>query len=234
MTSTGTAAETAGTMPAAGGTYPEETGEALPHGIGEALAGPAGLLRELHGRLAENAAAGGLLDVAYRVIESPVGRLLLAVTERGLLRIAYEFEDHDHVLEDLAERVSPRLLHAPRRVDPAARELDEYFSGHRMAFDLPLDRALSGGYRLEVQQYLASIPYGRTLSYGEVAEATGRPRAVRAVGSACAKNPLPVVVPCHRVLHRDGTTGGYLGGIAAKEWLLHHERSHAQDPAAVG
>ncbi|HEX3489687.1 MAG TPA: methylated-DNA--[protein]-cysteine S-methyltransferase [Streptosporangiaceae bacterium] len=177
-------------------------------------------LAALHDRLAARADAGDLMDVAYRTIDSPVGPLLLAATPQGLLRVAYESEDHDQVLATLAERVSPRILNAPRRLDPAARELDEYFAGARRRFDLPLDRSLSHGFRLTVLSHLPDIGYGQTASYGAVAALAGRPRAARAVGTACATNPLPVVVPCHRVILGDGQIGAYVGGPAAKRLLL--------------
>jgi len=178
------------------------------------------LLRRLHDRLVTAAADQDLLDVAYRVVDSPVGPLLLAATPRGLVRVAYAREDHDAVLARLAELISPRVLAAPARLDPAARQLEEYFAGHRREFALPLDLRLTGGYRREVLDHLTQVPYGRTESYTEVARATEHPRAVRAVGSACATNPLPVVVPCHRVLRSDGSLGGYIGGLAAKTTLL--------------
>lgn len=179
-----------------------------------------GELAALRSRLAVQAAEHGLLDVAYRTIDTPVGPLLLAATETGLVRVAFEREGFDAVLESLADRISPRVLEAPRRLDTAAAELDEYFAGTRRAFDLVLDRRLSSGFRGEVQRYLPHIGYGRTQTYAEVAEHVGNPRAVRAVGSACATNPLPVVVPCHRVLRSDGSLGGYLGGLEAKTTLL--------------
>lgn len=177
-------------------------------------------LAALHDRLVARADAGDLVDVAYRTIDSPVGPLLLAATPQGLLRVAYESEDHDRVLATLAEQVSPRILNAPRRLDPAARELDEYFAGARQRFDLPLDLSLSRGFRLTVLTHLPDIGYGQTASYGAVAALAGRPRAARAVGTACATNPLPVVVPCHRVIHADGTIGTYLAGPAVKRVLL--------------
>jgi methylated-DNA-[protein]-cysteine S-methyltransferase len=177
-------------------------------------------LAALHDRLVARADASDLVDVAYRTIDSPVGPLLLAATPEGLLRVAYDSEDHDRVLATLAERVSPRILNAPRRLDPAARELDEYFAGARRQFDLPLDLSLSRGFRLTVLTHLPDIGYGQTASYGTVAALAGRPRAARAVGTACASNPLPVVVPCHRVIRADGDIGAYLGGPAAKRLLL--------------
>lgn len=180
-------------------------------------------LARLHRQLEEAAEREGLLDVAYRTVDSPVGQLLLAATPRGLVRIAYDTEDHDRVLETLAGRLSPRVLRAPKRLDPAARELEEYFGGQRRAFGLPLDLSLSRGFRLLVQQNLPSIGYGQTRSYRQIAELVGNPKAVRAVGSACATNPLPVVLPCHRVLRSDGTPGGYVGGPDAKLTLLNLE-----------
>jgi len=180
-------------------------------------------LARLHRRLEQAADQEGLLDVAYRTVDSPVGPLLLAATRRGIVRLAYDIEDHDRVLESLAGRLSPRVLRAPSRLDAAARELEEYFGGQRRVFDLPLDLSLSRGFRLLVQQHLPSIGYGQTRSYRQVAELVGRPTAVRAVGTACATNPLPVIVPCHRVLPSDGTPGRYVGGPAAKTALLNLE-----------
>ncbi|WP_282852650.1 methylated-DNA--[protein]-cysteine S-methyltransferase [Gulosibacter sediminis] len=182
-------------------------------------------LTSLRGHLAEQANRRGLLDVAYRTVDSPVGPLLLAATERGLVRVAYEREDFDAVLERLAAKVSPRVLRAPHQLDDAARELDEYFAGRRRSFDLRLDFALSNGFRQSVQRYLPHIDYGRTESYREVAEHVDNPKAVRAVGTACATNPLPIVVPCHRVLRADGTLGDYIGGLDAKSTLLELEQT---------
>ncbi|VEI51562.1 methylated-DNA--[protein]-cysteine S-methyltransferase [Kocuria rosea] len=184
---------------------------------------PETVLRGLHRRLEEGAARAGLLDVAFTTVSTPVGVLLLAATEEGLVRVAYAREDHDAVLQDLARRISPRVLHAPVRLAPAVRQLEEYFAGTRTGFDLPLDRSLSHGFRRLVQEHLPEIGYGRTESYGTVARSVGRPQAVRAVGTACATNPLPVVVPCHRVLRGDGGLGGYVGGLEAKAALLELE-----------
>ncbi|MDT5077615.1 MAG: methylated-DNA-[protein]-cysteine S-methyltransferase [Mycobacterium sp.] len=175
---------------------------------------------ELHARLAATAQREGILDVAYRVVDSPVGALLLAATELGLLRVAFAVEGHDSVLQNLADKVSPRILHSPVRLDPIARELDEYFAGGRRTFDVPLDWQLSAGFRSTVLHHLPDIGYGHTASYATVATLAGNPKAVRAVGSACATNPLPVVVPCHRVVRSDGAMGGYLGGVDAKRTLL--------------
>jgi len=180
-------------------------------------------LRRLHDRLADGAAAQGILDVAYRTLDTPVGTLLLAATETGLIRVAYQSEGHEQVLAALAARISPRILHAPRRLDEAARELEEYFAGRRRGFDLPLDLSLSRGFRRLVLDHLSDIAYGHTASYAAVAAAAGNPRAVRAAATACATNPLPVVVPCHRVVRSDGSVGGYVGGPAAKQALLRLE-----------
>jgi methylated-DNA-[protein]-cysteine S-methyltransferase len=176
--------------------------------------------RRLRARLADQAARDGILDVAYRTIDTPVGELLLAATERGLVRVAYPAEDHDAVLSALARQVSPRVLRAPARLDAAARELDEYFARARRAFELSLDLRLAHGFRRIVLEHLRQIGYGMTASYGDVATASGSPAAVRAVGTACARNPLPVVIPCHRVVRSDGAIGQYVGGAGAKRALL--------------
>lgn len=161
-----------------------------------------------------------LLDVAYRVVDSPVGALLLAGTEKGLVRVAFAREGHDSVLESLAATISPRVLLAPARLDEAARELEEYFEHRRHTFELPLDFRLATGFRREVLAHLPEIGYGHTASYAAVAALTSSPRAVRAVGTACARNPLPLIVPCHRVIRSDGSQGAYLGGSDAKALLL--------------
>ncbi|GAA3510329.1 methylated-DNA--[protein]-cysteine S-methyltransferase [Georgenia daeguensis] len=182
-------------------------------------------LARLHGRLAARAAEEDLLDVAFRTLESPVGELLLAATPAGLLRVAFDVEGHDAVLDRIALTVSPRILHAPHRLDVVAHELDEYFAGRRRSFDVPLDLRLTAGFRREVLDHLTDVAYGRTVTYTELATASGRPRAVRAAATACATNPVPLVVPCHRVLRADGTLGGYLGGLDAKRTLLELERA---------
>lgn len=174
----------------------------------------------LQARLVADAERAGLLDVAYRVVDSPIGPLLLAATGEGLVRVAFDCEDHDVVLGILAERVSPRILRAPDRLDAAARQLDEYFAGTRRGFDLPVDLRLSRGFRRVVLGHLRAIPYGATQSYATVAAASGSPAAVRAVGSACATNPVPLVVPCHRVVRSDGGIGQYGGGTETKRALL--------------
>ena len=162
----------------------------------------------------------GILDVGYRTLGTPVGTLLLAATDLGLVRVAYASEDLDAVLQTLADRISPRILKAPGRLDTVAFELEEYFAGTRRAFDLPLDWRLAAGFRRTVLHHLPEIGYGRTASYSAVAQLAGNPKAVRAVGTACATNPLPVVVPCHRVVPANGGLGNYLGGLSAKQALL--------------
>lgn len=178
----------------------------------------------LRARLSAAAEAAGILDVAYRTVDTPVGPLLLAATEQGLVRVAYPNQGHDAVLQALADRVSPRVLHAPARLDPVARQLDDYFAGRRRQFDVPLDWRLSTGFRSTVLHHLATeVDYGRTASYAALAALAGNPKAVRAVGTACATNPLPVVVPCHRVVRSDGAIGNYAGGVEAKRTLLRLE-----------
>jgi methylated-DNA-[protein]-cysteine S-methyltransferase len=179
-----------------------------------------GALDRLHQRLERNADTAGVLDVAYRTIDTPVGTLLLAATTAGLVRVAYDVEDHDAVLVGLADRISPRLLRAPARLDPAARQIDEYFAKRRTVFEVPVDLRLAEGFRRNVIEHLREIGYGHRESYATVAAAIGNPRAVRAVGTACAHNPLPVVIPCHRVVRSDGSTGQYVGGPLAKSTLL--------------
>jgi methylated-DNA-[protein]-cysteine S-methyltransferase len=191
------------------------------------LAAPAAADWErIRAALGARAAAEGLVDVAVEAHDSPLGALLLGATGDGLVRVALPAEGPDEVMEDLARRVSPRVLRAPHAaVADARRQLDEYFGGRRRAFELPLDWRLARGFRREVLRAIAAIPYGATATYREVAARAGSPNAVRAAGTACATNPLPIVVPCHRVLRADGGIGGYLGGTAAKARLLDLERA---------
>ena len=179
-----------------------------------------GALARLHQRLEHDADADGVLDVAYRTIDTPVGTLLLAATTVGLIRVAYDIEDHDAVLTRIAGAVSPRILRAPARLDSVARQIDEYFAKRRTIFEVAVDLRLAEGFRRNVIEHLRDIGYGRRESYAAVAAAIGYPRAVRAVGTACAHNPLPVVIPCHRVVRSDGSTGQYVGGPVAKSTLL--------------
>lgn len=170
--------------------------------------------------LADRAAAEGLLDVAYTTTDSPFGTLLLATTPTGLVRIGMPNQDAGELLEDLAARVSPRVLEAPGQLDAARHELDLYFEGKLTEFDLPLDWQLSKDFRRRALRAIARIPYGQTRSYTEIATSAGNQRAVRAAGTACGSNPLPIVVPCHRVLRTGGALGGYGGGLPMKRGLL--------------
>lgn len=179
---------------------------------------------DLDRQLAERAAAEGLLDVAYATADSPLGPLLVATTPRGLVRLAYGGDRSEReVLEDLARKVSPRVLEAPGRLDEVRRELDEYFEGRRRKFDLPIDWSLVQGFTGKVLHETARIGFGRTSTYAEMASRAGNARAVRAAGNALGANPMPVVVPCHRVLRTGGALGGYTGGVERKEFLLRLE-----------
>lgn len=174
----------------------------------------------LTARLGKAAVEQGLLDLAYCEIDSPVGRLLGVASPEGLIKLGYPNRDVDEQLEWLAGEVSPRILEAPARLDEVRRELDEYFEGERRSFDLPIDWTLTKGFVNRVLRETARIPFGETRSYGEMAESVGSPRAFRAAGSALGANPIPIVVPCHRVLRAGGALGGYGGGIAVKTKLL--------------
>ena len=172
-------------------------------------------------RLAERASAEGLVDVAYTRHDTPIGELLVAATPRGVVRISYlDWFPEDETLADLARRVSPRVLESPGRLDELRRELDEYFEGGRRRFDVKLDRALLGPFARKVLGRTARIPYGKVSTYSEVATAAGSPGASRAAGNALARNPIPIVIPCHRVLRRGGGMGGYAGGLDRKARLL--------------
>jgi methylated-DNA-[protein]-cysteine S-methyltransferase len=171
-------------------------------------------------RLATGAAAEGLLDVAYGMTDTPVGPILIATTPRGLARVAFARERPDEVLGELAREISPRVLESPAQVDTVRRELDEYFEQRRRRFDLPLDWTLSHGFRRDALKALTRVPYGATVTYSELASRAGSPRAHRAAGSACGSNPIPIVVPCHRVVRSGGAIGGYGGGPEVKEFLL--------------
>ena len=179
----------------------------------------------------EAAGAASLIDVAYVEHATPVGTLLLAATPRGLVRVAYADEDGsiEASLSALARSLSPRVIAAPRRLDAARRELDEYFAGARDRFEVPLDWRLTHGFGRRVLRSTARIPYGSVSSYGQVATAAGSPRGSRAAGNALGANPLPIVVPCHRVLHSGGGLGGYTGGVERKLTLLAIEHGGPQD-----
>jgi methylated-DNA-[protein]-cysteine S-methyltransferase len=172
--------------------------------------------------ISDAAAAAGLLDVAYATLDSPVGKLLVAVTPRGLVRLAYldAGEEEESVLEQLASIVSPRVLAAPRKLDEPRRELDQYFTGRRRQFELPLDWQLTRGFGRRVLEATARIPFGATATYKQVATDAGNARAYRAAGNALGSNPIPIVVPCHRILHSGGGLGGYTGGLDRKRVLL--------------
>ena len=174
--------------------------------------------------LTNRAEAEGLIDVAYTSVDSPLGPLVVAATPKGLVRVSYtEFRWEDEVLEELARRVSPRVLEAPARLDPVRRELDEYFEGRRQDFEVPIDWSYLAGFTREVLRATARIGFGDVSSYAGVAAEAGSPRAVRAAGNALGSNPMPVVVPCHRVLRSGGKLGGYTGGLERKEFLLRLE-----------
>lgn len=189
-------------------------------------------LAALRDVVARRAEAADDLDVAYRLLDSPVGPLLVAVTPAGLCRVAFEVEGHDGVVDELARRIGSRVLRAPGRLDPVARALDRYFDGTARAFDTPVDLRLASGFRRTVLERLALVPYGERIGYGGLAAAVGNPGAARAVGTACATNPVPLVVPCHRVIRGDGTYGAYRGGPAAKRFLLEFEAAHRTVHAA--
>lgn len=187
---------------------------------------------ELAAITAARAAEEGLAEVAFATVDSPAGRLLVFATPRGLARIAYELPNGglDTILDDVAERLSPRIVHAPVRLDAVRRELDEYFDGRRVTFDLPLDWALvSGRFARRVLETTAQIPFGATRSYREVAEDAGSPRGFRAAGNALGANPIPIILPCHRVLASGGKLGGYTGGLDVKRLLLSIEGRSSVD-----
>ncbi len=171
-------------------------------------------------RFLERAEAKGLVDVAVASMDSPVGTLLLMATPRGLVRVAFDHENRDEVLGDVATRLSPRILDAPRRLDTVRRQLDRYFAGKLRDFDVPIDWSLTGEFTRKVLRHTARIPYGSVASYADVALGIGTPRGYRAVGNALGSNPIPVVVPCHRVVRTGGAIGGYGGGLPRKRWLL--------------
>lgn len=179
--------------------------------------------------IAEETERQGTLDVAYCYIETPLGRLLLAATKVGISRVAFESEDHNKVLDQLNEAISVRLFEAPRRLEPAVKQITEYFEGTRQTFDLPLDLCLSSGFKSKVLQSLHTIDYGNTESYGSFAEIIGNARASRAVGTACATNPIPIIIPCHRIIRSTGEIGEYIGGTQAKKFLIDHENRLIND-----
>lgn len=189
------------------------------------LAAPsAGLdLDRFRASLAGRAQAEGLLDVAHGTVDSPLGALTVMVTPRGLVRLSYPGEGIEEPLQELADRVSPRILSAPERTDEVRRQLDAYFEHRRQSFDLPIDWRLVRGFAGDVLRATARIPFGSVSSYRAVATEAGSPNAYRAAGNALGSNPIPIVVPCHRVLHAGGGLGGYTGGLERKRFLLELE-----------
>ncbi len=186
---------------------------------------PAGTLdlEALRHSLARRAAEDGLLDVAYGTVDSPLGELTAFVTRRGLVRLSYPGEPLEDQLRELAAVVSPRVLESPERTDEVRRQLDAYFAGTRRQFQIPVDWRLLRGFRAEVLRATARIPFGAVSTYREIATAAGSPNAYRAAGNALGSNPVPIVVPCHRVLHSGGGLGGYTGGLERKQFLLRLE-----------
>jgi len=187
---------------------------------GEGPEGP-DTVADLVAQALARADADGLVDVAWAVDDTPIGPLTLAATTSGVVKIAFGADES--ALAELAATVSPRLVRLPRRLDALRRELDEYFAGRRRDFDVGLDRRLSHGYRLAVLEELSRVRFGETVTYKDLAQRTGHPKASRAVGTAMATDPIPIVVPCHRVLRTGGALGGYGGGLDTKAWLLRHE-----------
>ena len=186
--------------------------------------------RRLSGRIA----AEGLADIGYAGVDSPFGTLHAAVTKLGLVRLTFPEEDTDAMLEALSRRLSPRIVEAPSLLDPVRRELDDYFSGRRTSFEIALDWALIGPFARKVLRATAEIPYGDSLSYAEIAAEAGSPRGSRAAGNALGSNPIPIVIPCHRVRRTGGALGGYAGGLDRKRWLLELEGALTTPIAALG
>ncbi len=200
--------------------------EAMKRNLAEAAGKlPVGPSPDALRRLAARAQQEGVLDVAYAQVDSPLGPLTVAATERGLVRVAYPDRTLDSVLEVISREISPRVLEAPERLDPIRRELDQYFEGELRRFTTTIDWSLTAdGFFRKVLRATVRIGYGKVLSYGEVAAKAGSPKAVRATGNGLGSNPMPVVVPCHRVVRAGGALGGYTGGIERKEFLLALER----------
>jgi len=176
-------------------------------------------------RFARRAAREGLIDIGYDEVDSPWGRMLAAASDRGLLLLLFPENDVEAHLRGLAARVSPRILRSARALEPTRRELGEYFEGRRRNFDLPIDwDAVLSGFGRRVLEYTSAIPYGQVRTYREAATAAGNAAASRAAGNALGANPIPIIVPCHRVVRTGGGLGGYGGGLPRKEWLLDLER----------
>ena len=171
-------------------------------------------------RFAARAAEEGLLDVAYALVDSPLGKLLAAQTKRGLVELSYDGENPDPLLVELSAKLSPRVLEAPAKLDDVRRQLDEYFEGRRTDFEVPIDWSLSRGFTQRILQATAEVPFGELATYRDVATKAGNSRAVRAAGNALGSNHIPIVVPCHRIIRTGGALGGYTGGLERKEYLL--------------
>ena len=177
---------------------------------------------ELDTRFRAAAAEQGLLDVAYELVDTPLGTLLVAASRAGLCRISYDPEP-ERELERLAQALGTRVLRSPKPVDEVRRQLDEYFDRRRHDFELNVDLKLTSPFSTRVLEELARVPYGETTTYGELAARAARPRAARAVGTVMNRNPIPIVLPCHRVVGANGSLTGYGGGIERKEALLRLE-----------
>jgi methylated-DNA-[protein]-cysteine S-methyltransferase len=200
-----------------------ETSRAIENALKQAGSNHAGELAGLNEQLLARADREGLLDVAYATMDSPYGELLVAATDRGVVKLSLPSYTQESALEEISAGVSPRILESPKRLDPVRRELDSYFEGKLTRFDSKVDWSLSHGFTGRVLHAVARIPYGKTLSYGEVAEKAGNPRAFRAAGTACGVNPVPLIVPCHRVVQAGGKPGNYGGGPEMKLSLLEME-----------
>jgi len=174
-------------------------------------------------RFVKAAEKENLVDVVFARVDSPFGELLIATTPRGVVQLSLHGYDQNATLEELARKVSPRVIESPKRLDPVRKQLDEYFAGKRRSFDVDLDWQLSHGFALRVLKATAGIPYGAVSSYREMAEKAGNVRATRAAGNALGGNAIPIIVPCHRVLRTGGGLGGYGGGLQMKEALLKME-----------
>lgn len=180
-------------------------------------------LEEIRGAIGDEAERRALIDVSIARLDSPFGQLLVGATGEGLVKLSLPEQDDDEFAAMLTARIGPRLVERPARFEQLVRELDEYFEGGRREFAFPIDWRLSSGFGLEVLRFANSIPYGQTRTYSEVAEGVGRPKANRAAGSALGANPIPLIVPCHRVLRVGGALGGYAGGLPMKQALLELE-----------
>ncbi len=191
-------------------------------GVGGSSDSAARQAKKAAGRFGARAEDARLVDVAYGFVDTPFGRYLAATTPRGLVTLSFHTE-YDEVLDELSRRISPRVLEAPGKLDELRRELDEYFEGRRHDFDIPLDWRLTGGFMQRVLRATAKIPYGGVATYRDVATRAGNPRAVRAAGNALGANPIPIVVPCHRVVRTGGSVGNYGGGPEMKKALLQLE-----------